>query len=96
MSEPCSREALRTIVARDVGMLEATIVPLGLLAAGVLGLLEDDTSVQLAMWSGVVVLVLVGTVAMRRRGQGWGSSLGAGLVAGTFGAFLILLKALLH
>jgi hypothetical protein len=88
--------ALRHAARDELGMLQATVLPLAFLTAGVLGLLEDGRAVWAALWSGVVVLVAVPTLALHRRGRPWGASLMAGLGAGALGLALVGLKALLH
>jgi hypothetical protein len=88
--------AARHAARDEIGMLQATVVPLAFLAAGALGILEDQRAVWTALWSGIAVLVAVPTLALRRRERPWGASLLAGLGAGALGLALIGLKALLH
>jgi hypothetical protein len=90
------RAAIRHAARDEVGMLQATVVPLAFLAAGALGILEGPRAVWTALWSGVAVLVAVPAIALHRRGRPWGPSLLAGLGAGALGLALIGLKALLH
>ena len=88
--------AARAAVREEVGMLQATLLPLAILAAGVVGLVEGPLAVWLALWSGVVVLVVVPTLELRRRGRPWPVSIAAGVGAGVLGLVLVGLKALLH
>ena len=77
-------------------MLQATLLPLAILATGVVGILEGPTAVWLALWTGVVVLTVVPIVALRRRDRPWRASLLAGAGSGALGLVLIGLKALVH
>jgi hypothetical protein len=88
--------AIRRAANEEIGMLQATVVPLAFLAAGAVGLIEGPRAVWAALWSGVAVLVAVPTLALRRRGRPWTTSLLAGLGAGTLGLVLVGLKSLLH
>jgi hypothetical protein len=90
------KAAVRHAAREEMGMLQATVVPLAFLAAGALGPLEGSRAVWAALWSGVAVLVAVPAIALRRRGRPWRASLLAGLGAGALGLALIGLKALLH
>jgi cobalamin synthase len=89
-------QAARHAAREEIGMLQATVLPMAFLAAGALGLLEGPRAVWAALWSGVAVLVAVPMLALRRRGRPWGTSILAGLGAGTLGLVLVGLKALLH
>jgi hypothetical protein len=88
--------AARHAAREELGMLQATLIPLGILAAGVVGILEGPTAVWLALWTGVVVLTVVPIVALRRRARPWRASLLAGVGSGALGLVLIGLKALVH
>ena len=89
-------KAARHAALEELGMLQATLIPLGILAAGVVGILEGPTAVWLALWTGVVVLTVVPIVALRRRARPWRASLLAGAGSGALGLVLIGLKALVH
>lgn len=88
--------AARHAAREELGMLQATLLPLGILAAGAVGILEGPTAVWLALWTGVVVLTVVPVVALRRRDRPWRASLLAGAGSGALGLVLIGLKALVH
>ena len=88
--------AARHAAREELAMLQAVVLPLAVLVAGAVGILEGPTAVWLALWSGVVVLIIVPILALRRRGRPWAPCLLAGLGSGALGLVLIGLKALVH
>lgn len=87
---------ITAVMAEERPMLEAPAPALLLLLLGALGLLDDHTAVNLALWAGVVQLVGWGMAYARRQAWGWPMAIVAGVVNGTFGVAIIALKTFLH
>jgi hypothetical protein len=83
-------------MARELPMLEGPLPSLALLLLGTLGLLDDGTAINLALWAGVAQLVGWGVVYARGQGRAWPAAVATGLVNGTFGVLIIALKAFVH
>ena len=64
------------------------------LAAG--GAVEVDTAFDLAKWSGLGLIALYGFLAARLSGASLTAALVKGGAAASIGAFLIVLKSLVH
>jgi hypothetical protein len=77
-------------------MLVAPLPAFVLLLLGVLGLLDEERSIRLALWAGVLQLIGWGLAFARRQGWGWPAATVAGLVNGVFGLAVVLLEVLLH
>lgn len=88
--------AARHAAREELAMLQAVLLPLAVLVAGALGVIEGPTAVWLSLWSGVLVLTTVPVLALRRRRRPWMPSLLAGVGSGALGLVLIGLKALVH
>jgi hypothetical protein len=81
------------LAGRERPILQAAVIPLLLLLAGVAGLLDAGTALWLAVLSGSAVLVGLGLVYARREGLGpLGTALSIAVNA-AFGAAIVLLKA---
>jgi hypothetical protein len=89
-------QALRNGLVSDIGVLWGALIPLLVLAAGVVGLIPDLTAILWAMLSGVGLLILLPIVWLRRIEAPWSRCIAASAVAGTFGLILTGLKVLLH
>jgi hypothetical protein len=89
-------KVLPAIMATELSMLAAPALSILFLLLGALGLLDEELAVRLALWNGVIQLVLWGTDVGRRRGQAWSGALLTGLVNGAFGVVIIILEVLLH
>jgi hypothetical protein len=89
-------KALGAIAGTELSMLAAPALSIVFLLLGVLGVLDEELAVRLALWNGVVQLVGWGTDVGRRRGQAWPGALLTGLVNGAFGVVIIFLEVLLH
>jgi hypothetical protein len=90
------REAIRLGLNQSVGLLYAAIVPAVLLLLGGFGVLSRSLSLNLALWSAVVVLAVLGYFAFRDRGSSILIRVIGGLGTGAFGAIIIVLKTLIH
>ncbi len=62
----------------------------------ILKVLEDDTAFTLAKWTGVGLIGVYGFAGARLSGSGLVKSLVQGMAVALIGAFLILLKSLVH
>ncbi|MRG61103.1 hypothetical protein GE115_14700 [Agromyces sp. CFH 90414] len=89
-------EAFRIALHRSWGLLASAMIPSLILLAGATRVIDDVAAVWTALWSGVVVLAVLGWIAFARRGAAWPfRALGALATAG-FGLVMILLKVLVH
>lgn len=88
--------AFRHSLAHSFGMLSSATVPCLILLAGTTRLIPDDLANSAALWSGVIVLALLGYIAFLRRGAApWVRLLGA-LGTAAFGVVFVVLKAFVH
>ncbi len=95
-AHPGLRRAFGQSVRHSFGMLSAAAIPCLVLAAGILKVVPDVVAIDIALWSGVVILALLGYVAFLRRGSAfWVRLLGA-LATASFGVVFVLLKAFVH
>ena len=62
----------------------------------VAGVLELDTAIDVAKWSGIGLIAVYGFGGARLAGRGIASSLLEGLAIGIAGAVLVVVKALVH
>lgn len=81
---------------RSLGLLYSAVIPLILLMLGNLGVLSKDLAVDLALWSAVVVLAILGYRAYRARGSSMVIRIVGALATGAFGGAIIVLNALIH
>jgi hypothetical protein len=94
--EPLVRRRLVRVFAEGWPMVQASYLPLVVMAAASISGASADLSVNLALGSIVVLLVVFGALAGRRAGlSGWTLGLTA-VVTGAFGVALIVAKSLLH
>lgn len=89
-------ESFRRALRRSRGLLVASLIPAGILLLGATNVVNDDAAIWLALWTGVLVLAVLGYLAFERRGAGfWMRLAGAAGTAG-FGIVMILLTAAIH
>lgn len=81
---------------QERGLLVAALIPCGILLLGSTGLLDDQTAIELALWSGVGILAVLGYVAFSRAGYGWVGRVVGTVITMSFGIMLIIAKALFH
>jgi len=90
------REAFRHALRRSSGLLASALIPSFILLLGATEAVKDQTALWLALWSGVVVLAVLGWIAFTRRGAAWPIRLAGSLTTAAFGLAMILAKALIH
>ncbi|KAA0918417.1 hypothetical protein [Dietzia sp. ANT_WB102] len=90
------REALGLSTQHSLGMLTSATVPALVLLAGTTRLIPDDLANDLALWSGVVILAVLGYVAFLRRGSGLVARVAGALGTASFGAVFVIFKAIIH
>ncbi len=88
--------ALRHSLAHSFGMLSSAAVPGVILLAGTTRVVPDGTANDLALWSGTVILALLGYIAFLRRGSPLIVRLAGALGTACFGIVFVILKALVH
>ena len=88
--------AIRSSVHHARGLLVAAVPPCLVLFLGSWGIIDDGVAIELALWSGILVLAWLGFLIFWRAGYGiLGRLLGA-LITGGFGVILIVVKAIVH
>lgn len=90
------RAAFRTALSRSYGLLYSALIPLIFLILGALGLFDESTAYYCSLWSGTVILALLGWMAFADRGSNWFIRILGALGTAFFGVLVILLKALIH
>lgn len=88
--------ALRTSLRRTVGLLTSAAVPAAILLAGTTRVIPDDLAIDIALWSGTVILALLGYVAFLRRGSSLLIRIAGALGTACFGIVFVILKAFVH
>ncbi|MGI9824425.1 hypothetical protein [Agromyces sp. Marseille-Q5079] len=90
------QEAFGQSMHRSLGLLTSSLIPLFILLLGATELIDDQTTIWLALWTCVLVLTVLGFIAYARRGAPWIWRIIGALTTGTFGLAMILLKAVIH
>ena len=90
------REAFRAALAHSYGLLYAALIPLTFLILGATGLFEEWTAYYLSLFSGTVILAILGWLAFADRGSNWFVRILGALGTAFFGVLVILLKAIIH
>lgn len=90
------REAFRKAIAHSYGLLYSALIPLAFLLLGATGLFDESTAYGALLWSGTVILALLGWMAFADRGSNWFVRILGALGTAFFGVLVILLKALIH
>ncbi|GAA2046290.1 hypothetical protein GCM10009819_37690 [Agromyces tropicus] len=89
-------EAFRGALRRSFGMLVAALIPSAILLLGATRAIPDTLANWTALWTGVVVLAVLGFIAFRRRGASVLMQVIGALGTAAFGVAMIVLKALVH
>lgn len=90
------RQAIGRGARESAGMLVVGIVPIVVLALGVLGLLRPTDAVWLALFVDVLLLGVLGWAIAAARSLKPVVRFGSALATAAFGGVLILLKVLIH
>jgi hypothetical protein len=91
-----SRPEVRDLIAHEWPLVEVAIVPSLVMALSVIGVLETQTAITIALYACLGELALTGTVAAWRTGlRGWRFALFAGSSV-ALGLAVVGLKTLLH
>jgi hypothetical protein len=88
--------ALRRSLGHSFGMLSSAAVPGAILLAGTTRVIPDDLANDLALWSGTVILALLGYIAFLRRGSSLIVRIAGAIGTACFGIVFVILKALVH
>jgi hypothetical protein len=89
-------EAVKTAMAEERPLLEGPLPLLALLALGATGVLEERTAIRLALWLGVVELLVWGILYARRQQWSWFAAVVAGVVNGLLGLLIVILEVVVH
>lgn len=89
-------ESFRLALRRSFGMLVAALIPSSILLLGATRAIPDALAIWTALWTGVVVLAVLGFIAFRRRGASPLMQVVGALGTAAFGFAMILLKAIVH
>jgi hypothetical protein len=88
--------SMRAVMRGEWPIVEAALLPVLALLIGVVGLVDTDTAVNIAIGAGVVELFAWGIAAGRKLELSTGATLVAGVVNGGLGLVIVLLKVLVH
>lgn len=88
--------ALRAAITTNWGYVAATVVPSLPLVLSLLGLIDSESAVVLALWAAVLTLGALGFIAARVRGMRWYACLVPAALAGLFGYAFVWLYASTH
>jgi hypothetical protein len=90
------RQAFRTAMAHSYGLLYSALIPLAFLILGAVGLFDETTAYYCSLWSGTLILAMLGWMAFADRGSNWFVRILGALGTAFFGILVILLKAVIH
>ncbi len=90
------REAFGIAMRRSSGLLASAAIPSVILLAGATRVIDDVLAVWAALWSGVIVLAVLGWIAFARRNAPWGFRLLGSLTTAAFGLVMVVLKVFVH
>lgn len=93
---PAFRQSFRYALKHSAGLLLAAVVPLGIMALGVINLISDELAVWGALWADVLLLGLLGYLAARAWTRNRAYRLLTAVVTTSLGLLIVLLKALMH
>lgn len=90
------RVAFRESLRHSFGLLGSAAVPSLVLLAGTTRIIPDDAANDVALWSGVVILAVLGYIAFLRRGSSQLVRVVGALGTASFGLAFVALKAFVH
>jgi hypothetical protein len=90
------RDAFRSAFRRSLGLLASALIPAFILLLGATQAVPDVLAIWAALWSGVVVLAVLGFIAFRRRGATMLMQFVGAFATAGFGIAMIVAKALIH
>jgi hypothetical protein len=88
--------AIRAVMRSEWPIVESALLPVLALLIGVVGIVETDTAVNIAIGAGVVELFAWGIAVGRKLKLSTGATIVAGVVNGALGLVIVLLKVLVH
>lgn len=91
-----SRREIGAMLAASGQILQAAVIPAGILAAAGLGLLQTYTAMWVAMWAIVAELGIIALFAVRKTQLRWWQKLLTGVILASFGAVVLVIKMLAH
>lgn len=94
-SRPHRREVAAMLQASGQ-ILQAAVIPAGVLTAAALGLLKTPTAMWIAMWALVGELALIALLAVRKTQLRWWPKLLTVLILASFGSLVLVVKMLAH
>lgn len=90
-----TKDELRTLVGREVGILLAAVVPTTALVLGALGVFKETTAVWVAISVGLVTLAVEGVRFARIERLGLAATVGATALNLALGLLVVAMKVLL-
>ena len=88
--------AIKRAMAEEWPLVTGPLPCLVVLFLGALGIFEQQTTIRLALWIGVVQLVGWGVMFARRQQWGWLTAVTAGIVNAICGVAIVVLEVLIH
>ncbi|MGC5171239.1 hypothetical protein ACLQ2Q_11365 [Microbacterium sp. DT81.1] len=90
------RESFRQALAQSWGLLASALIPCTILLLGATKAVPDPVAIWAALWTGVVVLGVLGYAAFLRRGASWPMRIVGAVSTAGFGMVMIALKSIIH
>ncbi len=90
------RSSVRAAALHSQGLLLVALLPLAVLTLGVVGLIDDETSIWTALVVDVVLLGVLGWIVVARWNTNVWARIGSALVTAAFGVVVMALKVLIH
>lgn len=86
---------IRTGFRRSTGLLVAAVPPLLILALGAVGIIDGAVAYWAALWTGAIVLAVLGWIAFAQRSRHWHVRAGGAIATAGFGLVIIWLRILI-
>ncbi|MGC5225102.1 hypothetical protein ACPW96_21245 [Micromonospora sp. DT81.3] len=90
------RESFRQALAHSWGLLASALIPSAILLLGATKAVPDPVAIWAALWTGVLVLGVLGYIAFLRRGAAWPIRVIGAVSTAAFGMAMIALKSVIH
>lgn len=94
-ASPQLGRTIRTGLRRSNGLLIAAVPPLLILALGAIGIIDGAVAYWTALWTGAIVLAVLGWIAFSQRSRRWLVRAGGAMATAGFGLVIIWLRILI-
>lgn len=90
------RASFHEALDRSFGLLGSATIPSIILLIGAAQIIDDVVAIWLALWSGVLVLWVLGWIAFTKRGSSLAMRIAGAFMTAGFGLLMIALKVMTH